>query len=372
VLDRLFGSPRLQRAWFDESFLAQYSLATVRRIVRSLIDDLGPYERVVPRGNTFSVVFASGTVAARASIDPKSNRLVRLFFDTPVARATVDDSVQAFLELPGSVAVAIVEDGLARTAVNADDMMAVGSLFKLAVLAGLKQEIDAGRRSWGDVVALDPRWKTLPTGILHTWPDGAPVTLHTLAALMISMSDNTATDALISVIGRDVVGRHGPRNKPFLTVREAYILKDPANLDLLDRYLATTPARRIAVLRQTTRRSLPDPDAFAERPISLAVEWFFTAREICQLLEGLADLPVMHINPGPVDAGQWQSVAFKAGGDRGVASLAIHVQRRNRQRLCVVAVQNNSEGVDEPRFLQLFAGLLQALAAERRHARGSN
>ena len=37
------------------------------------------------------------------------------------------------------------------------------------------------------------------------WPKGAPVTLHTLATLMISISDNTATDQLIAIVGRDAI-----------------------------------------------------------------------------------------------------------------------------------------------------------------------
>lgn len=49
--------------------------------------------------------------------------------------------------------------------------------------------------------------KSLPGGILQNWPKGAPLTLHTLAGLMISQSDNTAADTLLEILGRDVVCR---------------------------------------------------------------------------------------------------------------------------------------------------------------------
>ena len=75
--------------------------------------------------------------------------------------------------------------------------------------------------------------RSLPSGMLHNWPEGAPVTLHTLASLMISISDNTATDILLGLVGREnverMMGRIGiaapERNRPFLATREIFALK---------------------------------------------------------------------------------------------------------------------------------------------------
>ena len=69
--------------------------------------------------------------------------------------------------------------------------IAVGSTVKLAVLAALEQEVEKGRLSWTSIVDLKPEWKSFPSGILREWPDGSPLTLHTLAALTIALSDNT-------------------------------------------------------------------------------------------------------------------------------------------------------------------------------------
>ena len=40
---------------------------------------------------------------------------------------------------------------------------------------------------------------------MQDWPPGAAVTVETLATLMISVSDNTATDTLIRLVGRERV-----------------------------------------------------------------------------------------------------------------------------------------------------------------------
>ena len=65
------------------------------------------------------------------------------------------------------------------------------------------------------------------------WPRGAPVTLHTLAALMISQSDNTATDMLLHPLGREnvermmaAIGVAAPaRNRPLLSTLELSAIK---------------------------------------------------------------------------------------------------------------------------------------------------
>ncbi len=60
------------------------------------------------------------------------------------------------------------------------------------MLDALRSSIDSGDHAWDEVVTLAAGRKSLGSGILQTWPDGSPLTLHTLATLMISRSDNTA------------------------------------------------------------------------------------------------------------------------------------------------------------------------------------
>ena len=85
----------------------------------------------------------------------------------------------------------------------------MGSTFKLATLTALRRDIEKKKRAWTDVVTLRPEVRSLPSGILRDWPDGSPLTLYALAALMISKSDNTATDALIGLLGRDAIEPFG-------------------------------------------------------------------------------------------------------------------------------------------------------------------
>jgi beta-lactamase class A len=67
------------------------------------------------------------------------------------------------------------------TAVNADQPLAVGSAFKLTILAAWQNQITRRKHTWDEVVRLKAAWKSLPSSIVKDWPGGSPLTLHTLA-----------------------------------------------------------------------------------------------------------------------------------------------------------------------------------------------
>ena len=58
---------------------------------------------------------------------------------------------------------------------------AVGSAFKLAVLAALNDAVSAGDVRWDDVVRVRDEWRSLPTGPMQEWPEGSAVTIENLA-----------------------------------------------------------------------------------------------------------------------------------------------------------------------------------------------
>lgn len=138
-----------------------------------------------------------------------------------------------------------VESG-ARLLERADREMAIGSAFKLYVLSELVREVGARQRKWTDVVPLDGKIASLSSGMLQSWPGGSPVTLHTLANMMISISDNIAADELLMTPGRQRVeailpatGHSKPElNVPFLRTLEMFKLKGEPTGQAATAYLA--------------------------------------------------------------------------------------------------------------------------------------
>jgi beta-lactamase class A len=237
----------------------------------------------------------------------------------------------------------------------------------LAVLAALRERIAEGKMSWASVVALDDRWRSLPSGVLQTWPTGSHLTIETLASAMISISDNTAADAVMALVGRDAIERQAPvRVRPFLTTRETFVLKAPENRDLLARFRQATPVGRRDVLREVARRPLPSLRSFdLSRPTALDVEWFFSARELCALMAKVADLPLMTINPGIADPAEvtasGERIAFKGGSEPGVVNLTVSVSRGGHEA-CVAATWNDSaHDVEVVRLVVAVRGLLASM-----------
>jgi len=362
ALERLFTASEIAADWFAPTFLAQVPIERVRAVVQQLKDALGEFRSVERAGEGYVVRLARGSVPAQIALD-NQGRITGLRFSPPeyadpaAALGTALDGLRA---LPGRVGVLVRRDGTEQAMVGERGALAVASAFKLAVLAALDDEIRAGRRRWDEVVTLRPEWKSLPGGILQDWPDGSPLTLQTLAALMISRSDNTATDALIATLGRETAERHAAGNRPLLTTREAFVLKAPDHADLLARWRAGDEAARREVLTEAARRPLPSASALAAAPPVPEVEWFFTADELCGLIERVAELPPMRINPGLADRAAWERVAYKGGSERGVLNFTHYLVGAGGARWCVAATWNG-DAVDEPQFAGLVRQVLAGL-----------
>lgn len=362
ILRRLFTEAPARSEWFAPGFLAQVPADAVATILAGLKRQFGELRDIAPARQGFVVRLARADVPAQISLDAEDHIAGLLFQDAVPTGGALEGYVEALAGLPGRTAVLVTTDGVVRAAHNADTPLAVGSAFKLAILHATALACDAGRLRWDQVVALDPAWRSLPTGILQDWPAGTPVTVGTLAALMISISDNTAADALLRMAGREAVEAVSPRNAPFLSTREAFILKGRTAGKLRRRWAEADAGRRREVLRTIIGLPLPDAD-LAQQP-TLEVEWVFTAHELCALLDATAHLPALGINPGPAAGGGWKSVAYKGGSETGVLNTSVLAVSPSGKRHCIVATWNNDAAIEDGRLLAPFGGLLGTLANE--------
>jgi len=220
ALSRLLGGASADENWFAPSFLAALSLEEVDILLRRIRKTLGAFNEVRETGKALEVIFDGGVVPTEVSTDGQG-LITRLLLHPPrVKHATIESSVAAFTALTGRTALLVTRNDEVLVEKDADLALNVGSAFKLAVLSALLMhtpELD-----WARVILLQPEARSLPSGIMHSWPPLSPVTLHTLATLMISISDNTATDQLISFVGRDIVEDFTRHSRPLLTTREAF------------------------------------------------------------------------------------------------------------------------------------------------------
>jgi hypothetical protein len=277
-----------------------------------------------------------------------------------------------FSNLPGKSAFLIARHGRGGNpepvaAVNTNDSLAVGSTFKLWVLAEAVAQVKSGKRSWSDVIPLGQ--PSLPSGITQDWPTGVPMTLHSLASLMISISDNSATDTLMAALGRNAIDNrvaaispaNAPRTLPVLTTLEAFMLKTP-RFSGERRAWETGSMKSRRALLNSLRPSVAQIDraAFGDRPAFIeTIEWFSASIDIASTFEALRQsnnkeaMAILAINrPLPAsEIRRFAYVGYKGGSEAGVMSMSYLLQSKTGEWYTVTGTWNNpAAAVDERKF----------------------
>lgn len=374
---------------FTDGFLAAVPPAQFKTITGQLTSQFGAavsVEKLDPPSGTRSTLhirmeraIAKGGIA----IDPSADNLVsELLFRSFEPTSDSLDKIEADLKgLPGKATWwfgPLDGDAPAIASSGTDEQMPIGSTFKLTVLAILAKEIREGKRKWSDHITLSDN-RSFPSGMMQDWPDGSPVTLHTLASLMISISDNTATDTLIDELGRDAImqmmietGHSAPElNDPFLKTREMFLLKAGPE-GRLRAYLRGNADVRRQILDGIEDIPLSQNEveaAFSGPPIALDVEWFASALDIANLMrhfrqEGDQEtLAILAISPSiPLDLQEkWSYVGYKGGSEPGVLNLSWLLRDNKGQDYALILSQRHDDARFDPTTLELIAQRLLSL-----------
>jgi len=110
--------------------------------------------------------------------------------------------------------------------------------------------------------------------------------------------------------------------------------------------------------------ALPRAGEVIAEPL-LDLEWHYSVRELCALMDRVADLPLMTINAGVADPGAFRRVAYKGGSDSGVVNLTTHVTTRRGTQICFSATVNDAtKPVDESALFSAYGAVLGALASD--------
>jgi beta-lactamase class A len=241
----------------------------------------------------------------------------------------------------------------------------LGSEFKLFVLGALANEIAAGRIGWKQQLTVESRLRSAGNvagkGSLQFSPGGTKVSVQETATKMISISDNTAADMLINLVGQPALESqvrqwsNDPQlNSPFLTTRQLFLLHYVDYPRLANAYLAQAPSEREAFLKSSVD-PLPLSDiqsASAPRDID-RIEWFASPEDICRAFVGLQQLSheptlspiasIFSVNNGNLGLhpSQWPTVWFKGGSEPGVLTLGYLATDSKGKTFVVSAMLSN-------------------------------
>jgi beta-lactamase class A len=359
-------------AHFDSTFLAQVSPdklnqvlagATATRLVSISIDQPTALVAIVS-------VSGGSELQVTLGVDPHGLISSLLLAPAPVPAPTTWAGVDAALRSVAPQVRLLVADVTSGTcqaihAIDPTTAAPLGSAFKLYVLDALATAVQSGRVKWDQPLTVTAQLKSLPSGQLQNDPDGTHVSVQNAAGDMISVSDNTAADMIIQLVGRPAVEAaltqtdmaDPARDMPFLTTRELFTLKLDGWPTMAQRYGAADQAGRQALLASSIDRA-PLPAVAAAsvwtspRDID-TIEWFASPTDICHVFTSLAALTrqpslspvasVLEINDGGLglDKSEWQTTWFKGGSEPGVLTLSYLATTRTGHSYVVSALAEN-------------------------------
>lgn len=323
----------------------------------------------------FERALGTGQIAVNPEAPHKTEGLLLQKFDP------LDDSltkIKAELEaLPGEVGVYFgpLDGTNPGLAINPDKQMAIGSTFKVYILSALTRRIEAGEANWDDVISITTR--SFPSGMMQDWPEPAPVTLQTLATMMIAISDNTATDTLLDYLGQEAViaemkasGHSQPDlNVPFLQTKQLFKMK-AAGEETVNAYRNGNTAQKYAVLEgiEDTQVTPAEIDAaFANGPYALDLEWFASAHDLRKMMAHLpksgsgTQMKIMSVNRSVSSSADdiYSRIYYKGGSEPGVLNFTWLVYDKQSQPHILAMSWSNPDAVlDETTFELLAQRLL--------------
>lgn len=384
-------------ALFAPAFLEKVPDAKLRAITKQLSDGLGKamsiasIDAVKPEAARIRIAYERGVVSMNLAIDPAAgNRIAGLLITgTSAPEASLDAVVAALKAEPGLTGFTLAKlgagDPMTSLSINPDRAAAIGSAFKLAILAELIRATNAGERKWSDPVTLDG--KPLPGGLYTQKPAGTQVTIRELAEKMISVSDNSATDILLAFLGREkieamlpVIGwRDAARDRPLLSTLDMFKLKGLQGGTLGRRWLTLDEAGKRKLLATEivpAPLSAIDPKLFQNgKPVMLDIEWYASPADLIRTMDwirrktesgaGAEARAILAINSGvgPQVASNWRYVGYKGGSEPGVISMSFLLQGKDGAWYAAAASWNNAQApVDDTRFIALMSRAVELAA----------
>jgi len=182
-------------------------------------------------------------VPARADLPP------------PLARFH-HDAIRLASHLPGAIALDVLDLNTGYHAgLNAGRSMPAASTIKLPVMVEVFNQLQAGRFDLNHRVALHASDRDYGSGVLCDARVGSSYPVSTLLEKMIDISDNTATNMLIRLVGRPNINREMAELGLAHTHLAGYVRTDDW---AIRRTLRTSPSDLVRLLSMMARGELVD------------------------------------------------------------------------------------------------------------------
>ncbi|MCM8729482.1 serine hydrolase [Hephaestia sp. GCM10023244] len=385
-------------AAFAPEFLAQVNEAQLRATIAQVTQMLGRAETVATltpisaHAADATIAYEKGSLSLKFAVQPEApHRFVGLrLTGTQSGEQSIAEVAAAVRALPGKTGFILTRldapDASPIAAIDPDRPLAIGSAFKLVILAELVRAIEAGERDWDEAITLDG--SDLPGGFYADKAKGTIATLRDLATRMISVSDNSATDILLATLGRakveamlPVIGVKDPAGmRPFLSTLEMFKLKGVDGGKLGDQWLTLDEKGRRTLLADKVGpapiSAIPAGLFQDNKPNRLGIEWYASPADLARMMDWLRRHTdsgpaaearrILGLNPGipPDAASAWRYVGYKGGSEPGVLDMTLLLEAKAGGWYVLSGTWNNPDAaLAEGRLIGLIARAATLAAA---------
>lgn len=271
-----------------------------------------------------------------------------------------------------SVLVARIDEGNQCQPVferRSDTPRGIASVFKIFVMGAVAQAIEDGVVTPEEIIPLTTENQVLG-GVINNEPVGTEFDVRDMSTLMLGISDNTATEHLFKLVGRDrneaIIDQFGFDDRdailPFLSMNEAFHLYfTVAEADALN-YIVDSEAGQRSYVEDVLNPLGPVVN-FVRANVSVLVRglWQSTPNDVCAALAGMREFPdnseafnVLDTALGAETVGvnvrgDWERVWFKGGSladnlGLRVLTYAWMFETDSRGAFAVIVFTNNDSG----------------------------
>lgn len=371
---------------FSDQLLRHRSLGQLARLLRSLWEENGevvwlePLHAIAENVGLVSLLTTRGRrLRLSLSLDlQREGKVAEFSCHGDRLHSHFESLLEAFEKLPGQAGLCcwqLTPEGPREVlSYQPDQALSVASLYKIYVLGALVHS-----QRWEETVVLQDGARSFPSGILHQWPAAFSVSARMLAALMISLSDNTAAQHLLQHLGRAAVesavvrlGHSQPgRMTPFLSSLDHFRLKSRPEEGHCQKFLQLTDPQARADYLQELAAQPKEQLGIPLAPLHLEAGWWASPADICRALSCLAESPdaleILSINPGlPANRNLWPLMAFKGGSEPGAVAGGWLLESADKRRYALAAAWNNNDPMpDQNGFFALLESLIEILPEGR-------
>lgn len=375
---------------FTKSFRKAIPYTKLTEISKSLHKDFGECKSIEVPNNAlvkeFYTIQKNGKkLVFNLVVENKgeTNKISGLLFKgektNPISFKSADDILKELKKFDGTVSALIIENDKKILDFQSGQKHALGSVFKLYVLATLANEVKNKNLSWDQTFPIKNSDKSLPSGVMQNFKKGKKVTIKEFANKMISISDNTATDHLISILGREKIEKFIEDNgfilqksnfKPFLKTKELFAIRAFFNDKDYKIYEKSDRAKRLKMIKRLSKSNKRIMSKLKkwDTPRGITqIEWFASPQEVCRLkfwLKRQNDVNIrtaLSLNaPFAQEEKSYQYTGYKGGSEPGVLEMAYLLKKGNDQWSCLYLGQNNTkQAINHSKFFQLAQSILK-------------